>query len=256
MLLIVTACILSSILLATIGCITVWNRYIYLSDGIIHILLLAALFHAIFGYPLILCSTLVSVLFVMLAVLCQKYFDDHNLVLNITTTTFIAIGIVVADYCKIALNIEGLFFGDILLVNQTEVVMLMSLSLITGIVMYKYFNMIVIAALNQEIAISYGIRVDQLRLMILLLCAVSISLIVKIIGGLIIGSLSIVPVFFAKIVSKSPDKMLLNSILVSVVCGLCGLKVAFLLNLSPAAVIAILQIGILFLTFLLKKYIL
>jgi zinc transport system permease protein len=251
---IVLACIFSSILLAIIGCITVWNRYIYLSDGIIHILLLAALLNSILGYPLLLCSAIVSVLFVCLGSYLQKHFNDHNLVLNVATTAMISLGIIVADVLNINMNIEGLFFGDVLFVNQYEVFLLFVLTLIVGILVYKNFNMIVISALNDEIALSYGVNTQRLKFIILLTAALSISIIVKIIGGLMISSLSIVPVFFARIISKTPQKMLLSSIVFSLILNLVGLKVAFLLDFSVAATVSVIQISVLLLTLLAKKY--
>ena len=256
MLLILMACILSATLLPIIGCITVWNRYVYLSDGIMHILVLAGLLHAICGYPLVECSSIISTLFIICASICQRYFSDHNLVLNIVTTTFIALGIMIADLYKISLNIDGLFFGDLLLVDKFDVIILGILAIIVFSAVYKNFNMLVISALNEEIPISYGIRAEKLRFAILLISALSISIIIKIIGGLIISSLSIVPVFFARIISRNPAQMLVNAVIMSVTSSLCALQIAFWLNLSVAATIAILQMGILFLTFVFSKYIL
>jgi zinc transport system permease protein len=255
MLIIVLACIFSSILLATIGCITIWNKYAYLSDGIIHILLLAALLNSIFDYPLVLCSAIVSTFFVTSASYLKRYFDDHNLVLNVTTTFLIALGIIVADILNIDLNIESLFFGDILFVNKEEVVLLIALTSVIGALIYKNFNTIVISALNEEIALSYNVSIEKFKFIILLLSAVSISIIVQIIGGLMISSLSIIPVFFSKIISKNPVQMLLNSIFFSMISTLAGLKVAFMLDFSVAATISMIQFIVLFLTFLTKKYI-
>jgi zinc transport system permease protein len=112
------------------------------------------------------------------------------------------------------------------------------------------------SALNEEIAMSYGVDIKRLKFVVLLLSALSISLIIKIIGGLTITSLSILPVFFARIVGKTPKQMLLSSIVFSLILSLVGLNLAFALNLSVAATTTVLQLIFLFLTFGVKKYIL
>jgi zinc transport system permease protein len=193
---------------------------------------------------------------VILGSYLQKYFDDHNLVLNLATTVFIATGIITADVLNINLNIESLFFGDILLVNKSEVIILFFLTAAIIALVYSNFNKIIIAALNEEMAVGMGINAIKFKFLILLVAALSISIMVKIIGGLMITSLSIIPVFFAKIISNTPKKMLLNSIIFSLVLNLVGLKAAFVLDTSVAATVSMIQISTLFLTFLLKKYIL
>jgi zinc transport system permease protein len=154
------------------------------------------------------------------------------------------------------LNIEGLFFGDILFVSSSEVVALLILTAAVCFLVYRNFNTIIILALNEEIAISYGIKISRLRFAVLLTSALSISLIIKIVGGLTITSMSILPVFFAKIISKTPKQMILVSIVFSLILSLVGLNLAFALDLSVAATTTVLQIFVLLLTFGMKKYIL
>jgi zinc transport system permease protein len=224
------------------------------------VLLLAAILNSILsdvlgGSWLSLCSAIVSVLFVIIGSYLQKHFDDANLVLNVATTSLIACGILLANYFNISPHVESLFFGDILLVSIAEMTALLFLAAFLLWLIYKNFTTLVIAALNEEIAISQGTKVGQLKLAILLIAAVSISLIVKIIGGLTISSLTIVPAFFAKIVSRTPQQMLLNSIIFAVSSSLAGLGMAFWLDFALAPSIAVIEISGLFLTLVIKRYI-
>jgi zinc transport system permease protein len=256
MLLIIIACCLSAILLATTGCITIWYRYINYSDNIIHILLVAAILSSILKYPLLLCSWGVGVVFVILIKYLGRYFSDQALVLNVANTCIIAIGFVLLNQMNLSVNLERVFFGDILLVNKFEVMILCLLCLLTFYLVYSYFNIIVISALNEEIAISYGVNLSRLKTLILLVSAMSITTIVQIIGGLMITTLCVVPVFFAKTISKTPKQMLFNSILFALVFSVIGAVLAINIDSPIAAMITIIQVIGLFLTLLAKKYIL
>lgn len=254
--LLILACIFSSVLLSNLGCLMVWNRYTYLTDSILHVLLLAAVLHGISEIPLEWCSCFVSILFVATSSYLQKHFQDHSLVLSVATTSIIAFSIVIAESMNIDLDIEGILFGDLLLTNAREVAMLGVCMLFSLILIFSKFETIVISALNEDIAASLGINILRWRVILLCFAAFNISMVVKIVGGLMVGSLCIVPVFFARLISNTPQKMLVCAAIFSLILNLLGLKLAFLLNFSVAATICIAQVMGLFLTLLGKKYIL
>jgi zinc transport system permease protein len=256
MLLIIIACCLSAILLAATGCITIWYRYTTYSDNIIHILLVAAIISSVFGYSLLLCSWFVSIIFVILAKYLQQYFSDQALVLNVATTCLIAVGFIALNQLNLSVNLEGIFFGDILLVNKFEIFLLFLLCLLTLCLIYRYFNIIVISALNEEIAVSYGVNMARLKMLILLVAATSITTVVQIIGGMMITTLCVVPVFFAKAVSKTPKQMLINSIVFALIFSIIGIVFALGADIPVAATITIVQVIGLFLTLFAKRYIL
>jgi len=234
----------------------VWNRYTYFTDSIIHVLLLAAVLHGILGIPLEWCSCFVSMLFVATSSYLQKHFQDHSLVLSVATTSLIAVSIITAESMNIDLDIEGILFGDLLLINTREVMILGVCALLSIGLIWSKFETIVVAALNEDIAASMGINIVRWRAILLCFAAFNVSMVVKIVGGLMVGSLCIVPVFFARLISKTPQTMLVFAASFSLVLNLLGLKLAFLLNFSVAATICIVQVIGLFLTLLGKKYIL
>src|SRR6476659_807612 len=229
MLLISIACIFSSILLSIVGCLMVWNKYTYLTDSIIHVLVLAVVFNSISGYPLEFCSCCVSVLFVTLSIILQKYFPVHNLVLNVVTTSLIATSLMVSEQLNLDLSIESILFGDLLLTNIYEVIFMGGLTIFSIILIWKNFDVIIITAINQDIAASLGIKVLKWRIILLCFAALNISMVVKIMGGLMVSSLSIVPVFFARVFSQTPQRMLVLCIVFSLILSFAGLQIAFIL---------------------------
>ncbi len=255
MLIILLASIFSSILLPTIGCVLVWNRYANLGDGIIHILLLSALINAITHTPLFVATAIVAIAFVLLSTCLKLYFNEHNIVLNIATTSLIALGIVISDRLNISLEIESILLGDIFLANRQDVYLLATLAAIVGVLLYKYFNTIIILSINEELAFSYGIKTQTLHLAILFIAALCISALVQVIGGLMVNSLLLIPVFFARMISNTPGKMLAVSIFFSVIVNLASLVIGITLDLPVAATNILAQMSILFLTFCSKKYI-
>lgn len=253
---IVIASIISSLLLPMLGCVVIWNRYANLGDGIIHTLVLAGILHSITNLPIVAAMVLSSSFFVVLSTYLQTHFNDHNLVLNISTAFLVALGIIIADTMGVSIEVENLFFGEIFFVDIWDVLTLSILTVLVGILLYKNFNNIVLSALSEDVAISLGIKVFALRFTILLISALCVSVLVKILGGMMVSGLLILPVFFAKIISRTPEQMLFKSILFSLLTNLVGLIFAYQLDLPFSATVTLMQITILFLTFSGKKYIL
>ena len=256
MLIIVIASIISSLLLPMLGCVVIWNRYANLGDGIIHTLVLAGILHSITKLSIVSAMALSSSLFVILSTYLQTHFNDHNLVLNISTAFLVALGIVIADIMGVSIEMENLFFGEIFFVDIWDILTLTTLTALVGMLLYKNFNNIVLTALNEDVATSLGIKVFALRFTILLISALCVSILVKILGGMMVSALLILPVFFAKIISHTPEQMLFKSMLFSLLSNLVGLLFAYQLDLPFSATVTLIQVTILFLTFGGKKYIL
>lgn len=106
--------------------------------------------------------------------------------------------------------------------------------------------------INPELAQIEGLNVEKIRLILMLLTALTIALSMKFVGALIITSLLIIPSATARRFAQTPETMVLYAILFSLLAVSGGLLFSALKD-SPAGPSVVVCAGLLFLLSLLKK---
>jgi zinc transport system permease protein len=112
MILISLAVILSSFLLAPLGCILLWQRYNYFSDGLAHACLFAGVISYFLDLPQTISMAIISIIF-GIGVYALKSLSNKNIVISLVSTSMVAGSIIFASKIPNSLIIENMLFGDI-----------------------------------------------------------------------------------------------------------------------------------------------
>lgn len=227
-----------SFLLAPVGCLLLWQRYNYFSDGLAH----ACIFSGILGYfldiPQILSMAIVSVLFAIMIYLF-KFLSNRNNVINIVSALLVALAITISSKIGDKSVIEMMLFGDILSLDYSKLYMIGSLAILSISAILYFQKELILICLNRDIAKSNLVKVNQIELISLILCGLVIALTVKIIGSLLIGALLIIPASSARLVSNNPLQMIIISLLFSLISGMLGLAASFIYDIPTSSAIVI-----------------
>ena len=78
-------------------------------------------------------------------------------------------------------------------------------------------------SVNEELARFYGVALEKIRFLFMILLAMLISLALKVLGILLITALLIIPAATARLFSKSPKQMVLLSVFIAIVAVFLGL---------------------------------
>ena len=174
--------------------------------------------------------------------------------IGIVSSLGIAAGIILASLSG-GFNVDlfSYLFGNILTVNDTELLLAFIVFLIVVAVVVYFYDDLFAVTFDQELAASMGIRTGRINILLFLLTAVAAVLAMRVAGIMLVSSLLILPAMTALQLSVSFRKTLIASVGFGVLAVLFGIVFAFLLNLPAGAMIVLMNICFLLLVFTAKK---
>ncbi|CAL4322376.1 zinc ABC transporter permease subunit ZnuB [Buchnera aphidicola] len=132
------------------------------------------------------------------------------------------------------IDINSYLFGDLLAVTTSDLITISIISLIVlSILIFSWENLLS-ATINEELAKIDGINLYHVRLKIMLTSAMTIAIAIKCVGALLVTSLLIIPPATAQRFSSSPEKMVIISIIISIISVTGGVFLSMLCN-TPAS---------------------
>lgn len=151
----------------------------------------------------------------------------------------LAIALVLLSYSPVQVDISAFLFGDILSVGPTDLLLTTALLALTALFLYRHWRDLLNITLNEELAFAEGVAVQQVRLRLILLLSLVIALSIKVVGVLLITSLLILPPAAARHFSRTPEQMLLGSMLIALSSVAGGLTLSWQLDwpAGPAIVV-------------------
>ncbi|WP_341792778.1 MULTISPECIES: metal ABC transporter permease [unclassified Rickettsia] len=235
---IILALILISLIFAPLGCIALWKKYVYFGDGLAHASFLAASISIIANFPLIYSGIIVAVFFAIFVFIFKNY-SGRNAVISLISSFMLSLALIINYLSSSQNNITNLLFGDILLVDFGDLILLsMMLMLIICFIGY-FYNQIILIIINRDIAVIKGIKVKTIELIFLLLLSLSVFSTIKIVGALMVTAILLIPPMTARFISRTPLQMIILSIIISIFINFCGFIASFYLDIPLTPVIII-----------------
>ncbi len=237
----ILAGLLMVIVAAPMGCLMVWQRLAFLADTLAHASVLGvALGFMMSLHPMV--GVLIVILLVMM-ILRQSLGQPMQIsesVLAIIAHTGLAAGILLLGLsAKVNINLESILFGDLLATSITDLAFMALTVTILLALLAKYWSSFVAVSVSPEIAQAEGVSVQKVQLILYLMIALLIAVMMKVMGVLLIGAMLVIPVNAARIFSRSPEQMLMLSLLFGLLSLSCGMFVSwhFDLQTGPAIVV-------------------
>lgn len=246
----VFAAILGSLICGIIGTIIVEKRLVGMSGGIAH-----ASFGGIgAGYYFSIEPILGGLLFAIISSLSvsqiQKRTDSYaDTIVSMFWAAGMAIGILFISMTPgYPPDMGSYLFGDILTVNRLYLYIMAGLTLIAIFIIWSLFNYWKIYLFDEEYAKIIKLSVNKLEIILYVLIAISIVLLIKVVGIILsISMLTIPPTIAKKFTFDLKHIMILSSIL-GIIFSLLGLTLSYYLNIPSGASIILISIVAFFIT--------
>lgn len=192
-----------------LGCFVVWRRLAYFGETLAHASLLGvALALAMSINPVLPVFAVALALALTLVVLERSQMLPTETLIGILSPVVLAIGlIVISGKSTFIVDLNGLLFGDILAVSKSDLTAIYCGGAVILAVLLWIWRDLFAATVNPDLARSEGIKIDRLRLILLVLLALMIAFAIKIVGVLLIAALLIIPAAAARALSKTPEAM-------------------------------------------------
>ena len=229
----------ASLICGVIGTFVVVNRLVFLGGGIAHAAYGGIGVAFFFGIPYIVGTlgfSLVAAMVMTAVVLKAKSRADTFI--GVLWAVGMAIGIILLDLTPgYNVNLMSFLFGSILAVPSSDIWWMLGLSILTmAATAYFYRDMLAISY-DHEFASLRGVPVNLLYFLFIGLIAVSIVIIIRVVGLILVIALLTIPPFIAEKYSSSLLMMMVLATLFAMIFNLTGLWIAYTFDLTSGATI-------------------
>ncbi len=244
--------LLASLICGVMGTIVVVNRIVFLSGGIAHAAYGGIGMAIFFEIPLILGTALFSTAAaVVMAAVTLKARHRSDTIIGVIWATGMAVGIILTDLTPgYNVDLMSYLFGSILTVPRSDLWMMLGLTLVLLVFVIFFYKDILALSYDEEFARLRNVPVKRLYFFQIVLLALSIVLIIRVVGLILVIALLTIPPFITERFAKSVLAMMAGSTLLGMVFSVSGLFLAFRYDLTSGASI-ILVAGAFFFLFLL-----
>ncbi|WP_105102652.1 iron chelate uptake ABC transporter family permease subunit [Microbulbifer pacificus] len=230
-----------------LGCFAVWRRMAYFGDTLAH----SALLGVTLGFVLHIQPTLAVGASSCLLALLLVYFHRHqnlsvDTLLGILSHSMLALGIVTVSLLNINVDLLSLLLGDLLSVSGRDLLLMAAAAAVIALLLWRLWPKLLAFTLHEELAAVEGVKIERVRLALMLMLALLIAIAMKVVGVLLITALLIIPAATARRISSTPEQMAGFAALIGCVSVLLGLAASVIWD-SPAGPSIVLAAGILFL---------
>ncbi len=250
----IIASLLAAVACGIIGVYVVVKRIIFISGGIAHASFGGIGLGYLAGFSPILGALAFSVVSAMcIGFITRKTKLTEDTAIGILWAMGMALGIIFIDLAPgYAPDLFSYLFGNILTVPTSDLLLMLILDiLIIGVVLifYKEFRAI---AFDEEYASALGIPTGPLYLLLLVMIALTVVVLLRIVGMILVIALLTLPAALARQFTFDMKKMMVLAVVFGIVFTLGGLCLSYVLDISSGATIVLLGGTALFATFGIK----
>ena len=157
----------------------------------------------------------------------------------------LAFGIVLLSLSRgFGVNLESLLFGSILLVTNNQIVMALSILVITFVLIFLFFKELVYTTFDEVQARAAGLETPFFDYLISVLAGIVVIASIPIVGVLLVSALLVLPAVTSVQVSKSFKQTMILSPIFGITSVIIGLPMSIILDTASGATIVLTGLGI------------
>ena len=208
-----------------LGCFIIWRRLSFFGDTLAHAALLgvtmAVFFEINIAFSVFLISSVVALILLKLQ---QTTKLPGDALLGLLAHSSLAVGLVVIGFLtSIRFDIMCLLFGDILAVNQNDLLLIWIGGALILLILKFIWRPLFASTVNYELAEAEGMKPDKFNAIFTVLMAAVIAISIKIVGLLLITGMLIMPAAMGRNLSNNPQQMVILSVIAGLLSVIIGL---------------------------------
>jgi len=231
--------LLTSVACGVIGTFVVVNRIVFLSGGIAHAAYGGIGLAFFFGLPFVVGTLGFALLVAMvMAVVTLKARHRSDTIIGVLWAIGMALGVILLDLSPgYNVDLMSFLFGSILAVPTADLWLMLVLNILILLTVGYFYNDFLALSYDEDFAKLRGVRVKLLYFVLLAMVALSVVMIIRIVGLILVIALLTIPPYIAEKHSGSLRAMMFISFLLSCLFTMVGLWVSYVFNLTSGATI-------------------
>jgi len=237
----VLAGILASIACGFSGTFVVIKKINFISGGIAHTVLGGVGISYFLGFSPITGAFVAAFISAVVISLVKLHSGQHEGTLISTLWALgMALGIIFM-YLTPGYNIDLLsyLFGNILMVTQSDIIILVSLDLFIIISFLTLYRQFVSISFDEEFSKVQGLPVNFLNTFLLILIAFTIVVLMRIVGLILVIALLTLPAAISALFVKTPARIIILSMILGAIFTFSGISVSYKPNIPAGATIVV-----------------
>ncbi len=235
--------ILASIVCGIIGVIVVEKKLVMMSGGIAHTAYGGVGFGYLFGFEPIIGAFLFAVSAAFgIGYIKRKGGARSDVIISLFWSLGMALGIVfIALMPGYPPDLSSYLFGNILSVTKSDLLLMLFLTIIVTAVIGAFFRYWKAYLFDHEFAAILGMKTTFLEYLLLVLIAMTVVVMIRVAGIIMVLSLLTAPAALAAFFSNKLKNRMLLAVIFGILFCLAGLWISYYLNIASGACIVIIS---------------
>jgi ABC-type Mn2+/Zn2+ transport system permease subunit len=227
-----------------LSCWIVFYNLSYSAESLAHALLPGLVLAALTGLPLLL-GAAAGLLVAALAVAAagQVPAIGRDTAVAVVVTTLFGVGALLALSPSSPPGLQGLLFGDVLGVSDTDLVLAGALAAVVVAVLALLHGRLLAVGFDRLSAPGLGLRPLAIDAALLVLIALALLVAVQGLGNLLVVAVLVAPGSAARLVARRMAPMMAGSTAIAVLAGAGGLYLSYYAGTAAGASIAAVLVG-------------
>lgn len=251
----VIAAVLVNIACGIVGTYVVIKKIVFISGGISH-----AAFGGIgLGYLLGINPIVAAIPFSLLSaitigLISKRSKLSEDAAIGIIWAVGMASGIIFINLTPgYAPDLFSYLFGNILTIPVSDLYIMLVMDFIIILIVVLFFKEFYAASFDEEFSTVIGIPNRILYLVLLCMVALSVVVLIRIVGIILVIALLTIPSSICRQFTYNMKKLIISSIVTGIILTITGLWISYLLDLASGATIILLLALVFLLSFFIKK---
>jgi zinc transport system permease protein len=224
-----------------IGLFLIVRRYSLFADTLSHVSLLGVAIGLLLNTQPVISAIIVAILGAIgIDTLERKTKIYGESILALFLSGSLALATVIISLSNgFNVNLLSLLFGSISTVQTSDVYLVGILGFVVLITVLMLYKELFFVSFDEEAAIVSGLPVGLLRLILIIMAAITVALSIRIVGILLISALMVIPGITAMQFKKSFKMTMIYSVFLSLLSVIMGLFLSFYIGLASGGSIVV-----------------
>ncbi|MBQ9017672.1 metal ABC transporter permease [Candidatus Saccharibacteria bacterium] len=249
--------LLISICAALVGVSLVLRKNSMIGDGLSHTTFGAFAIATVLNFaPLWFAIPIVVIASFFILKLSNSKKANGDALIALLSASSLAIGVMAISLTKgVNIDLNSYLFGSILSIGWSDVWLSLILTIVVVLLYIFAHNRIFAITFDEDFAKAIGIKTNVYDAIFAIICSLVIVFGMRLLGALLISSLIIFPTLIAMQFSKSFGRVVICSVLISVINFVLGLAISYLIASPTGATVVIVNLVVLIVTHIIRRMI-
>ena len=228
-------------LCGVVGCFVVLRNMSYIGHGLSHSIFGGYAVAGLLGVNLFLGAGVWGVVTALaVSTIVRRRPIGSDAAIGVVTTASFALGLALVQlYGSPGRNADALLFGNVLGVTTGDVLLILGVSVFTGLVIFVAYRQLLFTTFDTEVAAATGIRTAWIDGLLMVVLSATVLATMNVMGVTLIAASLVVPAVVARMLTDSFGRMLGIAAVVGAASGFFGMNASYHLDVASGPTIVL-----------------